>query len=165
MGGCEPEFGLPCEKHPTHHPQPGVCPVCLADKLSELSVLRSSSRNKKTAMASTFCSSSLSSSPVYSSGSSPSSPGYRRHHRVASDVMMGSFSLFESGGGGGGNNNAGLSKSRSVACDAKTRAREGVGRKKKGGFWWRLIRSTGKKTKRVFGHSSAMNKELNIYYV
>ncbi|KAF7130386.1 hypothetical protein RHSIM_Rhsim10G0167500 [Rhododendron simsii] len=59
-------------------------------------------------------------------------------------------------GTGGGNN--GLSKSRSVAFVANA-----AGRKKKGGFWSKLLRLPGKRTKEAFGHSRNFKEGFEYY--
>ncbi|KAL2498870.1 putative ovule protein [Abeliophyllum distichum] len=135
MAFSEPE--IVCKKHPNHKQQPGVCSCCLRERLSKLSGLTKNIYST---------SSSHSASPVvyYSSASSSTytSPIRRAgHNRIASDIMDYSLSFTN------GINN-GLKKSRSIAIVARHRVEDAVNRKKKGGFWSKLLlRSTGKKTK------------------
>ncbi|CAI9116240.1 OLC1v1017336C1 [Oldenlandia corymbosa var. corymbosa] len=128
-----------CKKHPKHQQSPGVCSVCLNEKLKKLS--NSSSRRATAAddhqsSCSSSSLSSLSSSSHYSaSASSNSSPLHHRHYRLDSEGRGFSMTLFKSG------KNV-LTKSRSVAFI--TRRRETAGReidheKKKGGFWSKLL--------------------------
>lgn len=126
-----------CKKHPQHKQQPGVCSCCLREKLSKIN-------GTTTTIAS--IASSLSSSASSSNCASPR--GRVGHRRITSDVAGGHYSfvtLAAAGGGGEG----GLKKSRSIAFVARG-GRVGInGKKKKEGFWSKLIRSTGKRTNRV----------------
>ncbi|XP_009787284.1 uncharacterized protein [Nicotiana sylvestris] len=139
MGFTEPE--IICKKHPDHKQQPGVCSCCLRERLSKLST-----------STATIAVISSSTSSLFSSTSSSTcnSPRVGGHRRIISDVV-GPFtfvSIIGTGAGAGG----GLKKSKSQAFVARTGCRSGGllnGQKKKEGFWSKLIRSTGKKTKRV----------------
>ncbi|XP_057971383.1 uncharacterized protein LOC131160079 [Malania oleifera] len=138
-----PESDGICKKHPNLNQLPGVCSTCLRERLALLSV--SSSQNRAL-VASYYCSSSVSSSPPYSTASSSNhqSPN-RRHIRNASD-SSGAISIMF---------NNGLRKSRSIAIVPAGRARDAAAAagKKKAGFWWKLFRSSGKRTMEVFTHS------------
>ncbi|XP_016508995.1 uncharacterized protein LOC107826516 [Nicotiana tabacum] len=131
MGFTEPE--IICKKHPDHKQQPGVCSCCLRERLYKLST--------STAV--------ISSSTSSSTCDSPRGGG---HRRITSDVV-GPFSFVSIIGSGAGAGAGGaLKKSRSIAFVARSGCRSGGllnGLKKKEGFWSKLIRSTGKKTKRV----------------
>lgn len=134
---------MACEKHPNRKQQPGVCPSCLRERLSEIpgAVLVSS---PPSAASSASCT-PRAADYYYSSGSSSGRVSPRGHRRITSDVV-GHFSFIFSVAGGGA-----LKKSRSIALVAKGGAgRSQGGGKKKEGFWSKLIRSTGKKTRRVF---------------
>ncbi|XAR73375.1 hypothetical protein NMG60_11007324 [Bertholletia excelsa] len=152
MDCWESEFGFPCRRHWSLRGNPGVCPACLAERLSQLLASHFSCTSTcyyRRAGVNSY-SYSLSSSPPRSSPSSHSStafsPAGRGHHRVASDVL-GSFSVVVNGSGGE------FCKSRSMAYAGECRAGD-VGRgKKKMGFWRKLLLSTGKRTRGVFGHS------------
>ncbi|TMX02448.1 hypothetical protein EJD97_021576 [Solanum chilense] len=132
-----------CKKHPQHKQQPGVCSCCLREKLSKI--------NGTTTIAKISSIPSSISSSVSSSncGSPRAAIG---HRRITSDVAGGHYSFVtlaaaNAGGGGGG-----LKKSRSIAFVARG-GRVGInGKKKKEGFWSKLIRSTGKGTNRVVVH-------------
>ncbi|KAK2659807.1 hypothetical protein Ddye_006340 [Dipteronia dyeriana] len=111
---------LRCKKHPKHRQSPGVCSVCLREKLSQLSSCStSSSSSRSTVFAATSgssCSSSSAASSYYSSScssvSSSSSPVHftttSNHHRKGKNSL--SLFLF-----GGKNKNNVLTKSRSMA--------------------------------------------------
>lgn len=139
MAWSEPESL--CKTHPEHKQPAGVCSCCLRERLSKISgaVMDSSAM-------------SISSSPAaanynYSSASSSCSSGCvspRGHRRITSDVA-GRFSFITVGGGGDG----GLKKSRSIAFAARRPARVLAGGKKKEGFWSKLIKSTGRRTKKA----------------
>lgn len=151
------ESGLKCKMHPDQSQVPGVCSSCLRERLSQLSCT-AASHNKHTPAFS--FSSSRSSSLAYSSAaaSNYASPNHSRrrrgHQRNASDVMS-SISFMISGGG------YGLKKSRSMANFVR-RGRVGdvAGGRKKGGFWSKLLMSTGKRTKEVFMHSRTMRERV-----
>ncbi|OIT19571.1 hypothetical protein A4A49_64622, partial [Nicotiana attenuata] len=126
-----------CKKHPDHKQQPGVCSCCLRERLNKLS-----------ASTATIAVISSSTSSLFSSTSSSTcdSPRGGGHRRITSDVV-GPFSFVSIIGAGAGTG-GGLRKSRSIAFVARSGGFMN-GQKKKEGFWSKLIRSTGKKTKRV----------------
>ncbi|KAA8538121.1 hypothetical protein F0562_027729 [Nyssa sinensis] len=132
MGRSKPDGR--CKKHPKHLQSPGVCSVCLGERLSQLSA--SSSRTTTTTMVtSSNSASSLSSLSSLSSHYSPSELSPVRHrYRNASAAKGSSMSFLKISG-----KNV-LTKSRSMAF--VTRLREGKLKdgKKKGGFWSKLLR-------------------------
>ncbi|KAJ8433794.1 hypothetical protein Cgig2_025957 [Carnegiea gigantea] len=77
--------GGQCKKHPKHRQSPGVCSLCVSEKLTRISATSSNKTSKGRAY---YCSSSsLSSSVDDSYASSPSSsPPHLR--RIASDVLV-----------------------------------------------------------------------------
>ncbi|XP_059316116.1 uncharacterized protein LOC132066948 [Lycium ferocissimum] len=131
-----------CKKHPHHKQQPGVCYWCLRERLINLST-----STPTISLSSSSCTYSSLSSAASSTSDSP------RHRRITSDVV-GPFSfsfvsIISAGVGAGGV----LKKSKSIAFVARG-GRSGLlnGQKKKEGFWSKLIRSRGKKTKSVLVH-------------
>ncbi|GAB2254089.1 hypothetical protein Droror1_Dr00021898 [Drosera rotundifolia] len=128
-----------CPKHPNLKQIPGVCSSCLREKLSKLT--------PSTHTFPDFSSAAIfhSSSPEFSPVAPPPGGG---HRRIVSAAMMGKMTGIGS-----------LKKSRSVACggrmrrDCEEEEEEGEmieldlseSKKKRSGFWWRLIRSTSKK--------------------
>ncbi|KAK4356280.1 hypothetical protein RND71_025251 [Anisodus tanguticus] len=131
------EPGVICKKHPQHKQQTGVCSCCLREKLSKINGI-------STIATISSIPSSLSSSALSSTCASPC--GGIRHRRITSDVAGGHYSFVTLAAAGG------LKKSRSIAFVARG-GRVGInGKKKKEGFWSKLIRSTGKRTKRVIVH-------------
>lgn len=151
MGRSESQHG--CKKHGNEKQLPGVCSSCLRERLSQLQ--SSSYRNTigGGGGGGYSFSSSLYSSPPYSAVNSYStyvSPIYRRHHRRASE-MMGSISFTLKVGNG-------LKKSRSIAFITRKEEVAGCG-KKKGGFWSKLLWSTGKRNNKdvlMHGRSASM---------
>ncbi|KAG2711965.1 hypothetical protein I3843_04G095500 [Carya illinoinensis] len=146
MGRSESQQG--CKVHQNEKQLPGVCSFCLRERLSQLNAYS----NRKLIGGGY----SGSSSPAYSS--SFLSPTHRRHHRRAPE-NMGSISLSLKVGHG-------LKKSRSMAFIMSSNRAEqegaGVGNKKKGGFWSKLLWSTGKKrNKDVFTHTRGASLRLD----
>ncbi|KAG9147164.1 hypothetical protein Leryth_005416 [Lithospermum erythrorhizon] len=136
MNLAEPD--ILCMKHPNHKQQPGVCSCCLIEKLSKLSLgpfIIISSSNNHHQFSSPLNISSPANYQYYSSGSTSSYNQHQGHlPRTASGGLKSSF--VSSGGGGGG-----LKKSRSMAVITMN------GKKKKEGFWSKLIKSTtGRRT-------------------
>ncbi|KAM7520800.1 hypothetical protein LguiB_019762 [Lonicera macranthoides] len=127
-----------CKKHPKHRQSPGVCSVCLREKLSQLS----SNMRKNTASMASSCSSSSSLSSLSSSNVSSLSSPVHRTHFVGVEAKGRYVSFLKSG------KSVLLTKSRSMAFDVPMRVREGVDHgKQKSGFWSRLIGA--RSTKRV----------------
>ncbi|KAL6227710.1 hypothetical protein ACLB2K_001667 [Fragaria x ananassa] len=166
MGWSESERGL-CKKHPEVKQFPGaVCSTCLSEKLSQLYAPSSFSDRKVTAdfLGYGFLPIHSCSSSSYSSASSSppvTNHGRRGHHkRNASEVMGRSMSFIFSSDGtkqGGGHHHGLMKKSRSVAVVTKSGASHSFGDqvvmksgKKKRGFWSKLIKGTGRKTKQIF---------------
>ncbi|TMW82478.1 hypothetical protein EJD97_005841 [Solanum chilense] len=119
-----------CKKHQDHKQNHGVCSCCLRERLIKLST------NSTTTIMATSSSSSSKSSTTCGSP--------RGHRRINSDVV-GPFSFIGTGAGGG------LKKSRSMAFVARSCGLLNE-QKKKEGFWSKLIKSTGKRSKRVLVH-------------
>lgn len=132
-----------CRKHPKHRQSPGVCSICLREKLSNLS--SNSSRCTATTITSSSSSSSL--SPYSSSGSSYVSPMHGHAKRPLSFLMSSSKNV--------------LTKSRSMAVWPRMKEREGMDGKKRGGFWSKLIGSRSKRrTDEVLMHSRTVNERV-----
>lgn len=146
------ELEIVCKKHPDHRQQPGVCSICLREKLSHLSNLSPSpSQMIRTIVAV----SSLSANSSYTSSTSITPPIHQRHRRHASTGGSLGFIISRTAGG--------LKKSRSIAFIA-TSEEEDEKHTKKGGFWKKLIRSTGKGTRKVFMHSRTVKEERSHVY-
>ncbi|KAK6789989.1 hypothetical protein RDI58_013789 [Solanum bulbocastanum] len=122
-----------CKKHQDHKQNPGVCSCCLRERLIKLCT------NSTTTIMATSSSCTYSSLSSSTSSSTCGSP--RGHRRINSDVV-GPFSFVGAGAGGG------LKKSRSIAFIGGLLNEQ----KKKEGFWSKLIKSTGKRSKRVLVH-------------
>nr|DAD41038.1 TPA_asm: hypothetical protein HUJ06_015361 [Nelumbo nucifera] len=139
------EAGVRCRKHPNHRQSPGVCSSCLSERLSQLF-----STAPRSTTAASSCFSSLSSSPYSSGSSSCSSPIPQRN----GSELKGRICFVVSG-------NDGLVRSRSMAFVTRNRIAEATDGKKKGGFWSRFLRSTGKRTKDVvMMHSRTMRERV-----
>ena len=138
-----------CKKHPKHKQAPGVCALCLSERLSQLST--GSSRRTSTTAGSSCCSSSLSSVSSYYSSSSASTCSSPTMHRSTASI---SFLL-------SGKNV--LTKSRSLAF--APRIKSGVdndnNKKKKGGFWSNLLRPRTKRKEESLMHSRTMREMVN----
>lgn len=151
MGRSESQQG--CKKHQSEKQLPGVCSSCLRERLSQLPAFS----NKINAIGGGrySCSSSLSSSPHYSAASSSTyaPPIFGRRHRRSSEKMGSiSFTLKVSNG---------LKKSRSIAFITSSRVDEAAeSGKKKGGFWSKLLWSTGKRNKDVLIHARSASQRL-----
>lgn len=136
---------IKCKKHPKHKQSPGVCSLCLREKLSQLpSTSSSSSRN---ALDSCCYSSSSSLSSYYSSSeaSSCSSPTYNKYRVTTATDHQGKHSLSTVLFGGRKNNV--LTKSRSLmAFVPRVGNQEGESnKKKKNGLFSKLLRPRNKK--------------------
>ncbi|KAJ8540151.1 hypothetical protein K7X08_026540 [Anisodus acutangulus] len=132
MAFTEPE--IICKRHPNHKQQPGVCSCCLRERLMKLST-----STPTISLISSSCTYSSLSSSTSSSTCDPPRGG-RGHRRITSNVV-GPFSFVSIIGAGTGGV---LKKSRSIDFVAREN--------KKQGFWSKLIRSTGKRSKSVFVH-------------
>ncbi|XP_009620475.1 uncharacterized protein [Nicotiana tomentosiformis] len=136
-----------CKKHSKHQQSPGVCSICLSEKLSKLS---KTSRSNTTTVTSSFSSSStLSSLSSSSDVSSCSSPSYRR---------MKTMAILRSGN----KSNNMLTKSRSLVF--VTRRGEGEmennGKKKKRGFLSKLLHPRKNKKDERLVHSKTTRERL-----
>ncbi|XP_051140956.1 uncharacterized protein LOC127258228 [Andrographis paniculata] len=142
--GARSTANAPCRKHPNHRQSPGVCSVCLTEKL----VILSSDRGSKPVRSPPSSNSSASSYVSSLSSSSCASPPL-----AVARVYKRSIAA----------NNL-LTKSRSVATFAPRRRREEededsagkkAARRSKRGFWskWLVMRSKGKN----LTHSKTMN--------
>ncbi|XP_022752916.1 uncharacterized protein LOC111301482 [Durio zibethinus] len=136
-GRSKPNEG--CKRHPKHRQSPGVCSLCLGEKLSQLSA-NSSRRCTTITVASSNCSSSSSLSSYYSSASSSSSSSSPMHRYCFPTEGKGtSFSLLLFSG-----KNI-LTKSRSVAFASRMRIKEGDDKKKESGLLSKLLHSRNNK--------------------
>lgn len=136
-----------CRRHPKHRQSPGVCSLCLREKLSRLSnsggrigsfsswIMAVSFNNDDDDDSSCSSSSSLSPYSSSSSASSPSSPVHR--YRFGK----------EPGHRLGGNKNV-LVKSQPIAFISRRRGKEGGDHKDGniGGFWSKLIPGRERRT-------------------
>ncbi|KAL2339945.1 hypothetical protein Fmac_007885 [Flemingia macrophylla] len=128
-----------CKKHPKHRQSPGVCSLCLRDKLSQLSTPSSSSR-KVTSLSSSSSSLSSYDSSSASSCASPTTLPFPLDP-TKSTASSNSLSIFFLRP----NHGAALkSKSMSVVATRRRKTSEAddhVGKKsaKKSGFWSKLL--------------------------
>ncbi|KAI3751629.1 hypothetical protein L2E82_22720 [Cichorium intybus] len=122
-----------CKKHPKHQQSPGVCSLCLRERLSKIS---SSSSRAVTNVSSSSSSSSISSvSSVSSSRVSSNAPSYTaspmhnyRNQRKTHEVEGKGYLSF-------------LRKSRSMAFVSENIVEIDGKKKKRDGFWSRLMGS------------------------
>lgn len=134
---------IKCRKHPKHEQSPGVCSLCLRDKLSQLAAISSSSSRNTLDSCCYSSSSSLSSYYSSSEASSCSSPVYNKY-RVTTTDHQGKHSLSTLLFGSRKNNV--LTKSRSlVSFVPRVRNQEGESKKKKNGLFSKLFRPRNKK--------------------
>ncbi|KAB1219972.1 hypothetical protein CJ030_MR3G020083 [Morella rubra] len=137
-----------CKKHPKHRQSPGVCSLCLAERLSQLST----SSSRRTASATTARSSSPSSLSSYyssSSASSCSSPVHRSH--FSKEAGKSSISFFLNG------KNA-LTKSRSLAFGPRMKNGDDNDKNKKGGFLSKWLRPRTKRMEESLMHSRTVRE-------
>ncbi|KAJ7965744.1 putative Avr9/Cf-9 rapidly elicited protein [Quillaja saponaria] len=124
-GKSKPD-GRNCKKHPKHRQSPGVCSLCLRERLAKLSSPSAcDSRRTSTITAASSSSSSSLSSYYSSTSSSYASPTQRYRlegNRISNKSMLFLFM----------NGKHALTKSRSLTFDNKSN--------KKGGFWFKLLR-------------------------
>lgn len=131
-----------CKKHPKHTQSPGVCSICLGEKLSQLSSCSDYSSSSSKGVYSSSSSSSSVSSLSSSEASSCSSPMANYTWRVGME---------------GRNSMKVFMKSRSMALVAQDHENE---KKINGGFWSKLLpRSTNRK---ILMHSTTMQIERVI---
>ncbi|KAJ4843533.1 hypothetical protein Tsubulata_016336 [Turnera subulata] len=133
---------IKCKKHPKHMQSPGVCSLCLNEKLSQLSTSSSRSSNKHSSAITGLSSSSSSSLSSYSCSSTCSSCASPMHRYRYTD-HRGAALLFS------GKKNALLTKSRSLAFVPRMRTTNKAGGdgNKKGRFWSNFLRP--RRNKRV----------------
>jgi len=142
-----------CKKHPKHRQSPGVCSLCLRDKLSQLSSdSPSSSSSRKTNSISSSPSSSVSSS-VSSYSSSCASPA-ALPFAFSNEPRTASIFLFTA-------KHAGFLKSKSMSVLSTRRRRrrnedegdDGENNKsgKKSGFWSKLLHPKSKRIEEMKG--------------
>ena len=151
-----------CKKHPKHRQSPGVCSLCLRDKLVQLSA--SSSSRTTSATAGSSCSSSASSLSSYyssSSGSSCASPLHHPFPLTTEGKRSFSISLLSS--------KQGLVKSRSMAVAPRGDGEGSAVNKKsekKSGFWSKLLRPRSKrmeeKDAKVLVRSRTVRETVNV---
>ncbi|KVH98550.1 uncharacterized protein LOC112511588 [Cynara cardunculus var. scolymus] len=148
-----------CKKHPKHRQSPGICSLCLRERLSKIS---SSSSRAVTNVSSSSSSSSISSiSSVYSSNNSSNASSYTaspmqnyRNLRKLDNLEGKGYLYFLK------KNSAGvLKKSRSVAVvsDRKNVVQDQA-MKEKVGFWSKLMGS--KRSSSRMMHSRTMRETL-----
>ncbi|KAG9140277.1 hypothetical protein Leryth_026221 [Lithospermum erythrorhizon] len=138
-----------CKKHAKHEQSPGVCAVCLREKLTHLPTSSSKLARGNNVVSSSISSylSSLSSQDYSSNVSSCSSPiNYRRSYSsLATFSMRGKKNYHENTNMNRSSKNVVFSKNRSLAfLMQKPRLDETVDKndgKKKQGFWSKLLRS------------------------
>ncbi|KAG5543941.1 hypothetical protein RHGRI_016632 [Rhododendron griersonianum] len=152
-----------CKKHPKHQQSPGVCSICLGERLSQISTSSSSSsRRAVEAYCSSSSSSSLSSlsssSRCSTSELSPVHHQHHHHHRVRSGTGAGvKWSK---------NNYMVFGKSRSMAFVGEVGERifKNKSSSSSSGFWSKLLRPRSqKKNNHVdvgFGHSRTMRERM-----
>ncbi|XP_061364255.1 uncharacterized protein LOC133307718 [Gastrolobium bilobum] len=136
-----------CKKHPKHRQSPGVCSLCLREKLTQLSA--STSRRTTSSSSSSSSSSASSLSSYYSSSSSASSCASPVHcfRFVAEGKSSSSVSFFMLSG------KHGIIKSKSLALIPRRRSREGgvpCGHNKSAsrtGFCFKLLHTKSKRMK------------------
>ncbi|XP_058218358.1 uncharacterized protein LOC131329280 [Rhododendron vialii] len=139
-----------CKRHPKHQQSPGVCSICLGERLSQISTSSSSSRRA----VEPYCSSSSSLSSLSSSSHCSSSELSPVHHRVRSGAGV-KWSK--------NNYMVMFGKSRSMAFVG-----EGIKNKSSStGFWSKLLRPRSHKKNHVdggfvggFGHSRTMRERM-----
>ncbi|XP_071713675.1 uncharacterized protein [Rutidosis leptorrhynchoides] len=114
-----------CKKHPMHQQSPGVCSLCLRERLSKIS---GSSSHTISALSSS-CSTSFISTISSACSSYKASPMHKdRNQRKTNDDHVEGKGYFSF-----------LRKSRSMAYVSEKIVNNGVKKKKGGGFWSRLI--------------------------
>lgn len=131
-----------CKKHPKHKQSPGVCSICLGERLSQLSSCKKTTKKVSTTPSSSSSLSSLSSCDSSSNASSCASPVRSKNY----GVKFSKVSVI-------------LTKSRSMEFYPPRLDY----RKKKGGFWSKLIGSSRSKKMDHEGlmHSKTMRESLS----
>ncbi|PRQ21719.1 hypothetical protein RchiOBHm_Chr7g0242321 [Rosa chinensis] len=145
-----PDSGV-CKKHPKHQQPPGVCSICLKEKLTKLSNSSGSSRRTSKTMGSATPSTTSSLSSYYSStdaSSCSSPPAEARNFRFADHEREKGSSVANWLLGEGGESDYVLKKSRSLAnyFPRRQRSTKETGEEKKSRrFWSRLLRPISKR--------------------
>ncbi|CAL0319332.1 unnamed protein product [Lupinus luteus] len=152
-----------CKKHLKHHQSPGVCSLCLKDKLSQLSSFSSSSKRTTSGACDSSSASSSLSSYCSSSASSLASPMHPFKERKGGSSSISIFLTSSS-------SKHGLVKSRSMAFLPRRRkdSEEDNTTKsaKKEGFWFKLLHPKNKRSmekkdiKRV--HSKSLREAMTL---
>ncbi|WVY92282.1 hypothetical protein V8G54_037796, partial [Vigna mungo] len=154
-----------CKKHPKHNQSPGVCSLCLREKLAQLSSYNS--RPTPSSIASSTSSSSLSSysSSYYSSASSSSSASPMHCFCFAGEAKSSSSSLsvFLLSG------NHGMVKGKCTSLDIVQRrgckgdADHGDHRSAcENGFWFKLLHCKSKKMEKYYTENDKLIRSASI---
>ncbi|CAJ1971733.1 unnamed protein product [Sphenostylis stenocarpa] len=138
-----------CKKHPKHNQSPGVCSLCLREKLAQLS--SSNSRTRPSSIASSTSSSSVSSysSSYYSSASASSSasPMHCFCFTAEGKSSSSSVSIFLLRG----NHGIVQGRCRSLDRDCEGGADHGRDRSAcKRGFWFKLLQPKSRRMKEYY---------------
>ncbi|KAK8663827.1 hypothetical protein V6N13_083632 [Hibiscus sabdariffa] len=153
MGFSESSHG--CKIHPHHHPNQGVCPSCLRERLSSLSWIGSTQHTSFSFSPGYYSAlSSISTSPSQRHRDSHKRNGFEKSIGImgSSSSSSSSFTVkFDV---------SGVKKSRSIAFvprnfDGEEEEEVKNGKKKEKGFWSKLLRFKGK-NKDVLRHSKSM---------
>ncbi|QCE00641.1 Uncharacterized protein family UPF0503 [Vigna unguiculata] len=136
-----------CKKHPKHDQSPGVCSLCLREKLAQLS--SHNSRGTPSSIASSTSSSSLSSysssyysSASASSSSSPASPMHCFCFSAEGKTSSSSLSVFLLSG----SNHEGKCGSLDIVQRRDSDHRSAC----KSGFWFKLLHCKSKRMKKYY---------------
>ncbi|KAJ4701383.1 Avr9/Cf-9 rapidly elicited protein 75 [Melia azedarach] len=143
-----------CKKHPKHKQSPGVCSICLGEKLFQLS--STSRSNTTTTTMGSYCSSSSPLSSYYSSSSASSCSSPLHLYRFTTEGKHSLSTLLF------GSKNV-LTKSRSLVFVPRMKNKEGDanGKKKKAGLFSKLFRPKSKKIEEGLVHSRTM-REITV---
>lgn len=152
-----------CKKHPKHNQSPGVCSLCLREKLAQLS--SSNSRPTPSSIASSTSSSLSSYSSSYyssasaSSSSSSASPMHCFCFTAEGKSSSSSLSIFLLTG------NHGIVKSRCSSLDIVQR-RDCEGGADHGGhrsgFWFKLLHPKSKRMKEYYREDDRVVRSVSI---
>lgn len=145
-----------CKRHPKHRQSPGVCSLCLREKLSQLNKMNPSSRRTSTTTGSYGSSTTSSLSSYYSSESESECESPMHYCRSSYRTEgKGSMSFLLSG-----NNVNVLKKSRSLAFVSRKEVRNSERERRGGGFWSKLIhpRKTDHDRETKFMHSRTVRE-------
>lgn len=132
-----------CKKHPKHKQSPGVCSICLGERLSQLSSSKKTTKKASTTPSSSSSLSSVSSCDSSSNASACASPR-RNYGGMGRSHGKGYVSFLKVSG-----KNVILTKSRSMEFypprPDRKHSNDDSSKKKGGGFWSKLIGSRSKK--------------------